>query len=150
MGHQNELQGDPKVALSKPGRALGVYNDLILETKNHIKSIKSWLWNRYDLYIDFFIKIGRLLLSKSMTFCQSSRARSRSEAFLENVCFVLRICPKIFSTCHPKSIKIHPRAIWKPHQKEMPILKGVWEEVARFSRVPREWILPGKGRDLGG
>ena len=41
VGHHNESKSDPKVALSKPGRALGVHNDLILETKNHIKSIKS-------------------------------------------------------------------------------------------------------------
>ena len=136
MGHQNEPQGLPDHLMVDPRSQ----NDVIWDTKNDIKSLRHRLLIYNGQWTHLFMQTWWLLMSKSMTLGQSSRAISRFEAFLVNVCFVLRICPKIVSKCHPKSIKIHPRAIRKPHQKEMPILKRAWEVTSRFCTVAREWI----------
>ena len=93
---------------------------------------------------DFFMKIGWLLLSKSMTFCQSSRARSGSEAFLIKFYYWSRICSKISSKCLPKPYKIHPRSDPEPYQEIDDVLEGI----ARKSTIPLHWILSEKGEEM--
>ena len=138
----------PRVALTKPWWAQGVHNDLILGTKNHIKSIKSRLWNRYGHCIDFFIKIGRLLLSKCMTFCRSSRARSRFEAYLISLCNLVGIYPKISPKLLPKPFRICSRSDPEPYQKIDDFLEGSPGALATNNATPLHQIWSGKGEGL--
>ena len=55
-----------------------------------------------------------------------------------------KICLKMTSKRPPKPLKIHSKAHQKPNLKERSFLKRVWEEVATFSTIAREWIWPGK------
>ena len=130
--------------------AQGFQMEVILATKSHPKSIKYRLWDRYGYCIDFLFEIGRFLLSKSMTFWPSSRASSRFQAILIYVDFLIGNWSKMSSKWLSKPSKIRPGSDPEPYQKIDDFLKRVGEEVARFGTIPREWILPRKGGDLGG